>query len=83
MFLILIKFHELCWYFYLQVHIWDKKGVTRPHQVGAAEPAGAAGTAGAASPAPATIRVPTITTSTNTLCMDRIHRGYVGLIQRV
>jgi hypothetical protein len=30
---------------------------------------------------PATIRVPTITTSTNTLWMDRIHRGYVGLIK--
>jgi hypothetical protein len=22
-FLILIKFYELCWYFYLQVYIWD------------------------------------------------------------
>jgi hypothetical protein len=32
---------------------------------------------------PATIRVPVITTSTNTLWMDRIRRGYVGLIQRV
>jgi hypothetical protein len=25
MFLILIKFHELCWYFYLQVRISDKR----------------------------------------------------------
>jgi hypothetical protein len=32
---------------------------------------------------PTTIWVPTITTSTNTLRMDRIHRGYVGLIRRV
>jgi hypothetical protein len=32
---------------------------------------------------PTTIRVPAITTSTNTLCMNRIHCGYVGLIQRV
>jgi hypothetical protein len=32
---------------------------------------------------PATIRVPVITTPTSTLWMERIHRGYVGLIQRV
>jgi hypothetical protein len=32
---------------------------------------------------PATIRVPAITTPTSTLWMERIHRGYVGLIQRV
>jgi hypothetical protein len=32
---------------------------------------------------PATIRVPAFTTSTNTLWMERIHRGYVGLIRRV
>jgi hypothetical protein len=64
MFLILIKFHELCWYFHLQIRIWDKKGVTEPHRAGATEPAGAtgpasvvgpagaAGSAGAAGPAP-------------------------------
>jgi hypothetical protein len=32
---------------------------------------------------PATVLVLVITTSTNTLGMDRIHRAYVGLIQRV
>jgi hypothetical protein len=32
---------------------------------------------------PATIRVPTITTSSNTLWMDRIRCGYVSLIQRL
>jgi hypothetical protein len=42
----------LCWYFYLQICIWDKKGVTGRHQAGAARPAGAIGPAGAAGPAP-------------------------------
>jgi hypothetical protein len=36
--------------FYLQVRIWDKKGVTEPHQAGAAGLAGAAGSVGAAGP---------------------------------
>jgi hypothetical protein len=31
----------------------------------------------------ASIRLPVITTSANTLCMNRIHRGYVGFIQWV
>jgi hypothetical protein len=64
MFLILIKFHELYWYFYLKVRIWDKNEVIEPHQAGAAEPAcavgpadevgpvGAVGSAGVAGPAP-------------------------------
>jgi hypothetical protein len=49
--LVLIKFHELCCKFYMQVHIWDKTWVTGPHQPGAAQPAGAACPAGATGPA--------------------------------
>jgi hypothetical protein len=34
----------------MQVHIWNKTGVTRPHRAGTAEPARAAGLAGTAGP---------------------------------
>jgi hypothetical protein len=50
MFLILINFHELCWYFYCRYTFSNKKGVTEPHQAGAAEPAGTASPASAADP---------------------------------
>jgi hypothetical protein len=35
----------------MQVHIWDKSGVTGPNRAGAVEPSGAADPAGAAGPA--------------------------------
>jgi hypothetical protein len=74
MFLILIKFHKLCWYVYL---FGDKK--ESPGHTGQVRPALLV------RPAlhPTTVQVQASTTSTNTLWMDRIHRGYVSLIQRV
>jgi hypothetical protein len=58
MFLVLIKFHQLCCKFYMQVHIWHTTWVAGQHQPGAASPAGearpagATGLVGAANPAP-------------------------------
>jgi hypothetical protein len=81
-FLVLIKFHELCCDFHGQIHILGEIGTNVPHEQGTTGPAGPAGPAGAAGHAPWIMPGPEHLLSLEQHLEEHDSLKNVGLIQR-
>jgi hypothetical protein len=81
-FLVLIKFHELCCEFHGQVHILGEIGTNVPHEQGTAEPPGLAGPAGMVGPAPWLVPSPEHLLSLEQHLEEHDSLKNVSLIQR-